>query len=95
MYRYWRQAHRSVIPEDHCESMLRHVQPALDDIAWEVHREEFEGLLVTKTLTACHTAHSDALAVLERASSARHTSTFLHMRNLSEGFAASKDVFIT
>ena len=55
VYRNWRaisQAHRSVIPEDHCESMLRHVQPAVDDIAWEVQREEFEVLLVTKRESA-------------------------------------------
>ena len=76
--------------------MLHHVQLALDDIAREVHREEFERLLVNKRVSAADLdglpiqRMSDALAGLDGAY--QH---LLHMGNLSEGIAASKNVFIT
>ena len=102
VHRYWRaisQAHRSVIQEDHSSPCFATYNLHLTTSRGKFTERSSRDCLSPSgsrplTLTACRTAHSDALAGLECASSARHTSTLLHVGNLSEGFAASKDVFI-
>ena len=74
------------------------MQPAIDDIEWEVNREEFEEPLVTKRESApdpgglpCAFRCAGGIGTHFVFEAYQH---LLHGRHTPEGFAASKNVLI-
>ena len=90
------QGRDSAIPKDRCETTLRHARPTLENIMWQITREEFGELLVTKRQWA-----QGKRAARYRCTGKRGTTLLLdayqHLLRGGHppvGFAASTTVFI-